>query len=46
MPDNKDSITEYMESLPEYIRENIKQSGVKIESVEQLKKIADSIQDK
>ncbi|MBP3480182.1 MAG: hypothetical protein J6K66_01090 [Clostridia bacterium] len=46
MTDNEKSIGEYMDSLPEYIQENIKQSGVKIESVEQLKKIAQSIQEK
>lgn len=46
MTDNEKSIGEYMDSLPEYIRENIKQSGVKIESVDQLEKIAKSIQEK
>ena len=33
MTDNEKIIGEYMYSLPEYIQENIKQSGVKIESV-------------
>ena len=46
MSENDSRIAEYMDSLPEYIRENIKQSGVKIESVEQLKKIVDGIQNK
>lgn len=46
MTDNEKSIEEYMDSLPEYIRENIKQSGVKIESIDQLEKIAKSIQEK
>lgn len=46
MSDNKNEILEYMNSLPEYIQENIKQSGVEIDSVEQLKKIADGIQNK
>ena len=46
MSENENSIREYMKGLPEYIQENIKQSGVKIESVEQLKKIVDGIQNK
>lgn len=46
MPDNKNELLEYMNSLPEYIQENIKQSGVEIDSVEQLKKIADGIRNK
>lgn len=46
MSDSKNEILEYMNSLPEYIQENIKQSGVEIDSVEQLKKIADGIQNK
>lgn len=46
MSDSKKEILEYMNSLPEYIQENIKQSGVEIDSVEQLKKIADGIQNK
>lgn len=46
MSENDNSIRKYLDSLPEYIQENVKQSGVKIESVEQLKEIVKGIQNK
>jgi len=46
MQKNDTAISEYMKELPEYIQENIKQSGVKIESVEQLKKIVEGLNSK
>lgn len=45
MTEDKRAVHEYMEKLPEYIRENIMQSGVEIESVEQLEKIANGMRE-
>lgn len=41
--DNHDEINKRFEELPEYIRETIIQSGVEIESVEQLNRIVDNM---
>ena len=41
--DNSDSVKNYFDSLPEYMRENIKQSGVTFDNVEDLKKYAENM---
>lgn len=38
-------VREYFDSLPEYIRENIMQSGIEIKSVEHLKELEKNFAD-
>ena len=39
----KDAVKNYFDSLPEYLRENIKQSDVDFDTVEELKLFAENM---
>ncbi len=44
--ESADAVKNYFDSLPEYLRENIKQSNVKFENVEDLKHYAENMMNK